>query len=318
MAERFLVTGGQGFIGAWIARRLLDNGLPFVIAALTPDDHILRQVLEPDELDTLDRIYGDVVDGDFVRRALGESGATRVIHLAGLQVPTCRAEPLRGARVNVLGTLNVFEAARQHGDQVASIVYASSAAVAGPAEDYSDRVPDDAHHVPRTHYGVFKLANEGGARIYWQDHGVPSVGLRPLAAYGVGREIGVTSGPTLAIRAAVRGEEFAVPFTGTTGFNFGPDVAAAFVGCALRHREGAVAYNNPGENHDVRHFLDVVESVVPAAKGKLRCEGGPLPIAWDFDETGLDELLGGAPHTPIEVGIERTAQRFGELEARGG
>jgi nucleoside-diphosphate-sugar epimerase len=189
--------------------------------------------------------------------------------------------------------------------------------VAGPQEDYAGGIPDGAAHAPRTHYGVFKLCNEGNARIYWEDSGIPSVGLRPLTVYGVGREVGITSGPTKAIRAAVLGQEFTVPFTGVTGFNYVGDVADDFIAASRNHREGALALNNPGENHDVRDFLDIVEEELPAAAGKLRCEGGSVPVAWDLREDGLKELLGDVPHTPIRAGIQETIRGFEQLREAG-
>lgn len=317
VAEKMLITGGQGFFGAWIARRLLQEDTPFVLLDLRPDDHILAQVLDPPDLERLERIHGDVADPQFILRAVEQTAATHILHLAGLQVPTCRQRPADGARVNVIGTLNLLEAARVHADQVRGVVYASSAAVAGPAEDYSRPIPDDAQHRPRTHYGVFKQAGEACARIYWQDHRVRSIGLRPLSVYGVGREIGITSGPTMAIRAAVFGEEYTVPFSGRTGFNFAEDVAAVFVGCARRMEDGALALNLPGEKETVEEFLRSVAEVVPEAKARLRCEGGPIPVAFDFLEDGLQRLLGEVPHTPIREGIRKTAERFRTLRARG-
>ncbi len=317
MAVDFLITGGQGFFGAWIARRLLAEGASFVMTDLEPEDSILSQVLGPGKPGELDRRFGDISDSGFVENLFSDVSPRRVIHLAGLQVPTCRENPALGARVNVLGTLNVFEAARRQPDGVASIVYASSAAVAGPQEDYAGGIPDGANHAPRTHYGVFKLCNEGNARIYWEDSGIPSVGLRPLTVYGVGREVGITSGPTKAIRAAVLGQEFTVPFTGVTGFNYVGDVADDFIAASRNHREGALALNNPGENHDVRDFLDIVEEELPAAAGKLRCEGGSVPVAWDLREDGLKELLGDVPHTPIRAGIQETIRGFEQLREAG-
>jgi len=317
VSERILITGGQGFFGAWIARQLLREGVPFVLFDLAPDDSILRQVLDPPELAALERRFGDVCDRAELERVFAETRPTEVIHLAALQVPSCREDPVRGALVNVIGTLEVFEAACRHASTVEVVAYASSAAVAGPPGDYADAILDDARHLPRTHYGVFKTANEGNARVYWQDRGLPSVGLRPLSAYGVGREIGITSGPTKAIRAAVLGEEFVIPFTGTTGFNFAEDIAADFIACARLHRKGALALNNPGENHTIEEFIAAIEEAVPSARGRVRAEGSPLPVAWNFDESGLASLLGKVPHTPIREGVRRTAERFARLRESG-
>ena len=116
--------------------------------------------------------------------------------------------------VNVVGTLNVFEVARRRREQVQGIVYASSAAVFGPEEAYGgSTIPEGAPLLPDTHYGVFKQCNEGNARVYFLDDGISSVGLRPWAVYGVGRDRGITSGPTKAIKATVAAgrTRFALP-----------------------------------------------------------------------------------------------------------
>lgn len=93
---------------------------------------------------------------------------------------------------------------------------------------------DDDKHQPRTQYGVFKLANEGNARVYFQDHGISSVCLRPHTVYGVGREFGMTSGPTKAIKAAVLGVPYVIQFNGFTNFNYVKDLAEIFIGYTAR------------------------------------------------------------------------------------
>lgn len=315
--ESFFVTGGQGFIGAWIVRQLLSEGSRCVLFDLKHDDRILEQVLEPDQLDGLERVYGDVADTKTLLGAVEKSEPTRLIHLAGLQIPTCRSSPILGAQVNVVGTMNVFEAARLGKGQVRSVTYASSAAVAGGVEDYTGPVPDDAHHVPRTHYGVFKAANEGNARVYWLDHGIPSVGLRPVAVYGVGREVGVTSGPTKAIKAALLGREYTIQFSGTTAFHYVEDVARSFVACGRAPLEGAYALNIRGDNLSVEDFIGVLEKEFPEGSGGIKFAGPRIPVAFDFLETGLEKLLGKVTRTPVAEGVRRTAELFRRLQARG-
>jgi nucleoside-diphosphate-sugar epimerase len=316
--EKFLITGGQGFIGAWAARQLLREGTEFAILDRAPDDAILAQLLPPDSLAGLERYYGDIADTALVASAIVESSATRLIHLAGLQVPACRADPVAGARVNVLGTLNIFEGARRSG-RIESVVYASSAAVAGDPADYPGAIADDAHHLPRTHYGVFKAANEGNARVYFLEAGIPSVGLRPLAVYGVGREIGITSGPTKAIKAAVLGRPYSIGFSGTTGFGYVEDVAAVFIGCARAAPRGALALNLRGELASVEEFIALLLKEEPAARGLISSKGPPLPVACRFQEEGLERLLGSGnvPRTPLAQGIRATLGIFRGLAREG-
>ena len=316
--EKFLITGGQGFIGAWTAKRLLDEDVPFVILDRTPENGILSQVIDSTQLVGVERVFVDIAEPDKVAEVVNDHGITRIIHLAGLQVPTCRADPLLGARVNVLGTLNVFEAARRQADQVRSVVYASSAAVAGDVGDYSGPILDDTPHVPRTHYGVFKSANEGNARVYYYDHGIRSVGLRPYTVYGVGREVGITSGPTKAIKAAVLGRPYEIAFSGTSSFVFVEDLAEIFVAAGRADKDGAFALNVRGIIDSVERYTQLLEEIVPESKNQVSVSGGQLPIAYDVEERGLAEILDdNVPQTPLKEGIAKTADHFREL-AEGG
>src|SRR5205807_7950169 len=114
------------------------------------DTRRLNAIIQPRPLERARFVAGDITDVTAVRSALESSGARRVIHLAGLQVPTCRADPVAGAFVNVIGTLNVLESAKAAG--VERVVYASSAAVFG-ATDAGTPVKETAATEPETHYG---------------------------------------------------------------------------------------------------------------------------------------------------------------------
>src|SRR5581483_9927366 len=133
---RVLLTGGYGCIGSWIVRNLLARGDQALIYDLKEDPRRLRLILPEEQVRQVAFVPGDVTDLPGLRRAVRDHGVTHVVHLAGLQVPVCRADPLLGAKVNVLGTLAVFEAVRQAEGQVRRLVYASSAAVFGTPESY--------------------------------------------------------------------------------------------------------------------------------------------------------------------------------------
>jgi nucleoside-diphosphate-sugar epimerase len=315
VAEKFLVTGGQGFLGAWIVRQLLLEGEAVEVLDRAPDDRILAQVIAPEAVARLRRHHGDISDPEFVANAVRRSEAARIIHLAGVQIPACRADPVAGARVNVIGTINVFEAARLS-KAVQVVVYASSAAAAGPPEDYPEPIPDDARREPRTHYGVFKIANEGAARVSFHENGIQSVGLRPLVVYGAGREVGLTSGATKAIKAAVLGRPYAIGFTGRTGFLYAEDAAAIFIACARSRPEGALALNVRGTVAPVEEFAGILMEEVKEAAGTIRCEGAPIPVAFDVEEKGLEELLGSGkvPGRALERGIRATIEIFRGLQ----
>ena len=102
---RVFITGGYGCIGSWIVRNLLERGDEIWIYDLQEDTHRLRLLLNDEQIHCVNFIAGDVTDLACLRAAIRANQITHVIHLAGLQVPVCRADPLRGAKVNVLGTL---------------------------------------------------------------------------------------------------------------------------------------------------------------------------------------------------------------------
>lgn len=185
-SHRFLVTGAMGCLGAWTVRLLLDEGADVLAFDLSRADHRLRLLLSDDELRNLPIVQGDITDGEGFRRVVEHEGITHIVHLAALQVPLCKADPVRGARVNVEETLNVFEVARARADQVQGLSYASSVAVFGPPDLYPGGVAgDESPPAPGTLYGAYKLANEGSARVYAAlrlpgQHGSGHVSMIPL------------------------------------------------------------------------------------------------------------------------------------------
>ena len=309
---RVLMTGGYGCIGSWVAKRLVDEGREVWIYDLKEDTHRLDLLLDASQKASVHFLAGDVADATAVRQAVESVGATHLLHMAGLQVPTCRADPMLGARVNVLGTLAVFEAAVALKDQVRRVVYASSAAVHGPG-DAGTRIGDEVRLSPRTHYGAFKVCNELNARVYWLDHGVSSVGLRPWTVYGVGRDFGVTSEPTRAIQEVAAGKSFAISYGGVQDLQYVDDVAATFLKTLRDPFEGAEAYNVRGAVVSIEEFVATFEAVVPEAKGKITHGDKQLPIAPDLDDARLEAQFGPLPRTALADGLRETYRRFADI-----
>lgn len=317
-SKNFLVTGAKGFIGAWIVKALVERGDRPYIFDVDSASHRLQALLTDEQLSVLHFIQGDVTRLADLERAVADCGITHVLHLAGLQVPGCAADPPRGAMVNVVGTLNVFEVAKKYREQVKRIVYASSAAVFGPEEFYGGQmVPEGAQLLPGTHYGVFKQCNEGNARVYFLNDGISSVGIRPWAVYGVGRDQGITSGPTKAIKAAVVGSPYTIKFTGSADLQYVRDCAEIFIRCAEAEIAGAKTYTPRGKVALVEDFIKTLVRLLPNARGLIKAEGKPLPIAADLDDSALHRDLGKVPQTPLEEGIHETARIFEGLNLSG-
>src|SRR5205085_8718855 len=315
-ARTFLVTGAHGFIGAWIVKRLLAADAQVIIFDSSADARRLRLIIDEAEIARAKLVTGDITEARALSPIIEEFAVTDIIHLAGLQVPTCRADPRLGALVNVVGTVNVFEAALHSAGRIKKIVYASSAAVFGTNEE-GRAVTERDEPQPTTQYGVFKRCNEGSARVYHLDHGLSSVGLRPLTVYGVGRDFGLTSDPTKAMKAAVVGRPFHIRFGGRTDFQYVADTADVFIRAATSNLTCAQRCNLQRETVHISDVVREIERILPEARGMITFEDAPLTIPAEMDDTAIRAALGPLPATPLALGVRETIERFRELQREG-
>jgi nucleoside-diphosphate-sugar epimerase len=316
--QRFLVTGALGCIGAWTVRALVREGVSVTAFDLGRDQRRLAQIMTPAELDEVSFVGGDITDLAGIQATLDDEAITNVIHLAALQVPFSRADPPRGALVNVVGTVNVFEAVKRSPRVTAPLVYTSSIGMFG-AEDANPethRLEETADGHPTTHYGVYKRANEGNARVYALDDGISSIGIRPMTVYGAGRDQGMTSTPTTAIAAAVLGVPYAITFGGTTLFQYAEDVARTLLAASRSGLEGAHVFNLGGSSVAMPAWIAAIESAVPEAAGLITFSSNELPFPSEIEHAAL-AALGPLPVTPYEDGIQATADIFRQLAADG-
>ncbi|MGI8988664.1 MAG: NAD-dependent epimerase/dehydratase family protein [Bryobacteraceae bacterium] len=310
---RILVTGSQGCIGSWVVKQLIERGLDVLTFDVQPDMERLRTIASADLASKAVARTGRIEDTAAVKSLVKEEGVTHIMHLAAQLMPFCQANPVEGGLVNVIGTLNVFEAARDAGRAV-RVVYASSSAVWGPEEFYgSGKLSEDNPLRPATQYGVFKQANEGNARVFHAVNGISSVGLRPWTVYGVGRDRGLTADPTLAIRAVAYKERFQIRIGGFMDMQYVEDVAETFIRCLLSDIQGAHVFNLEGSVIGMEDFVQVLEKLRPGAKDLIRVEGPQVPVAYRMDGSQLREHFGEMPRTPLEAGVSRTLDKFEAL-----
>lgn len=298
-----LLTGGGGFLGAWIIRRLDARGIEVRVFDRKEDRGIIRAIAG-DVADRLDWRTGDVASAEDVSGAA--QGCDFAVHLAAVLTPACAENPVLGAQINLIGTLNVFEAAKAEG--MRGVCYASSAGVFGP--------DDGAIPFPTTHYGAFKLACEGSARAYWQDAGVSSVGFRPAIVYGPGRETGLTAGPTLACREAAAGRPYTIGYSGRADMIYVDDVAAVVEAAVTRPFEGAHAFSLVGQVADVSEIADGIRGLIPEAE--IDWSGPPLPLHPVIAPSPtIGNVLGELPRTSLSEGLARTTVFYMQQEATG-
>jgi UDP-glucuronate 4-epimerase len=316
-AGRVLVTGAHGCIGAWVVRELLDRACDVVAFDLPGDGHRLRLLLTDEERAELRLVEGDITDLSALERVLDQERITSVIHLAALQVPFCRADPPLGGMVNVVGTINVFEAVRRSSHATGQIVYASSIAAYDAIEAGSPSVAE-MRALPSTIYGVTKRANEGTAHVYWLDHQISSVGLRPHTVFGPGRDQGLTSAPTVAMVAAAAGCGYHIPYGGRAQLQYGPEVARVFVDAAEVAEPGASVHNLAGHLVSMDEVVAAIERAAPDVTGAITYDATTLlPFPEEVDSASLEAVIPVRPGETFESAVADAVERFRALLDRG-
>jgi nucleoside-diphosphate-sugar epimerase len=299
-----LVTGAGGCIGAWTVAVLHRSGVEVVALDLRDDRRRPALLLGDDGADALTWEIGDVTDPARIKTVAERRGVRSIIHLAGLTIPFCIADPALGARVNVEGTINILETARALG--LKRLAYASSTAAHG--------MPPGGP-ILSTLYGAYKLANEYTAKVYFLDWEVPSVGIRPNVVYGVARDQGMSASFTIGIEQAVLGNPHIVPYSGALSWLYAGEVAAAFIAVLKRDGKDAVVFDLNGRTETVENGLEILRELIP--DHQITASGAPLPIPPDLSDEPIRGHLGDFPAIPIKEGIELTQKAFSLLKSSG-
>ncbi|WP_458186833.1 NAD-dependent epimerase/dehydratase family protein [Haladaptatus sp. NG-WS-4] len=304
-SETVLVTGGTGFIGSYTAKDLVEQGHDVVAYDLSTDTRILEKLGVADEVEVR---RGDITDPTDVFRAVRETGATRIVHLAALLTTTARENPRLAIDVNVQGTNNVFEAARTLSDQVERVAWASSAAVFAPPANYDDGwVTEDDLVYPDTLYGATKEFNEHQAKVYFEDHDVSHVALRPTVAYGPYRETGGSAFLANIVEKPALGDAFSVEYGDQViDWQHVEDIAQAFRLAAFVSDDelSQRVYNVRGTVATIREAAETVEKIMPDADLDVSDEG-ELPWTQKLDMTAIQDELGYEPQYDLESGFRK-------------
>jgi len=328
---KILITGGTGCIGSVTTFKLLQSEKveKIIIASRNNDHTIMRYWMEGDWDPRLEFLKMDVGNADDIRKQLPEINPTHIIHLGALQSPACAANHKLGMQINVGGTMALFDEAEKL-PNLQKFVFASSAAVYGMRAMYPQAIIDeDVVLAPPNHYGIWKLAGEHIARLFYDQTKVPTVCLRLNTTYGKGREQGKTSAPTNAIKAialgAVRGKiiPFKMPYQGRENYHFVEDVGAHFAACTLQDFEGFGAFNIKGETIAIDSFLKIVQSEA----NKLGIgDFVDLSIVENADENlfisdlsheKIEATFYDLPRTEIEEGVAKSLKEFLEMAKSG-
>ena len=307
LTERVLVTGALGCVGAWCLKAVLAGGDEPVGYDLGDRTHRLDLVLSSEERADVTLVQGDVTDLDALGRALDSHAVTRVVHLAALQVPFCRADPVLGARVNVVGTVNVFEAVKQRLDRIPGVAYASSAAVysaadPSPAPETGGTRAGDAlrclQACERGH-GAGLLGGELGAVD--RDQALRRLRAGPGPGHDVRPDRGDAGGrPRRELRDSVRRRRPVRLRTGRRG------------GLRARGRApaAAVVANFPGVSASLADVAASIEAVAADPAVRISWREVALPFPAELEARALEQTLGPLPRPSLEEGIRETMERF--------
>ena len=317
MAESALVTGARGFVGAWLARGLLESG-----ARVTSFDRRPRSG-SPSTLAMLGvdgevkEVEGDLRDAELVAGTLAERDVDTVFHLAAETiVGTVQASPVQGFESNVRGTWTLLQACRERG--VERVVFASSDKAYGAHDELPYR--EDFPLQPTAPYEASKAAADLIARSYWHSYGLPIAVTRFANIYG-GGDLNFSRLIPEAVSAALDGRPPVLRSDGSPerDFLYVEDAVSAYLAIAAglaRDEVRGEAFNaGGGSPHPVREVVEIVARLAgTGVEPDIQGEGNPageIDRQW-VDPTKIREVLGWEPAVGLEEGLGRTIEWYRE------
>jgi UDP-glucose 4-epimerase len=311
-----VLTGGAGFIGTTLTRRLIDENEIVVL------DNLHRDALAGTDLSghpNLTFVQGDVLDADAVRDTI--RGATHVVHLAAIAgVDTVLESPVRTMRVNLIGTYNVLEAAHATIDTVERLVDFSTSEVFGRHAYKVEEIHETAQGSvgeARWTYAVSKLAGEHMAHAYFHEFGLPTCSLRPFNVYGPGQ---IGGGAIRAfIETVLAGEDMIIHGDGSQirAWCYVDDLVDALL-LVLERPEAVGEVFNVGNQRSVVTIFDLASRIRRLMGADVEIKFRPLHYTdVEMRIPNVDKaraLLGWEPKVDLDEGLARTIAWYRERQ----
>lgn len=317
-----LVSGGMGTIGSWVTRKLIEQGTKVVVYQRSPDTKLLKDIA-----DKFDYVAGDVLDLPKILHTIKQYDVERVIHMVALVHTPLEANPFL-YKINVEGTINVFEASRLMG--IKRVVYISSKAVYGIAKGEHGHpiykpINEDYTKAPRTVYGATKLFGENMGVSYNRIYGLDFIALRFASTYGPGKLTRYGAGGKLSsltytthsqiIESAMLGSPLKIAKGGdhVNDMVYNRDVAEGIVlACFTENPKHRFFHLGTGKRETFRHLVEIVNNIF----GKELIEVGPglgTENPCIFDISRAQQELGYSPQYSLEEGVKDYIETMNRL-----
>lgn len=302
---KYMITGGTGFLGSYICKELLADGDSVVCYDYAPNANSIQQVLTEEEMKRVTLVQGDIRDALSLIHVCQEEKVEKIIHVAGLLQSDSEKNIPATVDTNIMGTVNVFEAARVCG--IKRVAWASSNSSIGcpPGTSRDTALPNDSVHHPITVYGQCKSFNEFIGEFYNQKYGLETVALRYTVLYGMARLRGGSNWILGLMNQPAVGIPSQVPFGDMApNFLYIKDAAHATVLAARAEHLTRSAYTIGGDIKTLRQVRDYVLTILPDAKIELL--PGDMGLHWKYETEVEERDLGYKPQYTAEMGAHET------------
>jgi UDP-glucose 4-epimerase len=308
----YLVTGGAGFIGSHIVRKLVAMGEPVRVL----DNFSAGKMENLQEVeDKIELIRGDLLDEAAVEKAM--RGVQVVLHQGALRsVPFSVENPALVNRVNVEGTINILLAAKKA--KVRRVVSASSSSVYGNTKIFPNS--EQLTPSPISPYAVSKLAGEHYCRVFTELYGLETISLRYFNVFGPRQDPNSQYAAVIPrfIRAALEDRPLEVHGDGlqSRDFTYIDNVVDANLLAARSENGAGEAFNvAQGKCFSILDLVDLLEKIFERKLVRLHTDARAGDVRQTLaDISRVESTLGYRPLVNFEEGIARTARYFTELQ----